>query len=44
MGKIEKAIKNVNMDQKTEWILCRYLGYHPIVEEIIYKQIIELSR
>ena len=44
MGKIEKSIKNVNIDQRTEWILCRFLGYHPIVEEIIYKQIIELSR
>jgi sirohydrochlorin ferrochelatase len=44
MGRIENSIKNVNINQKTEWILCRYLGYHPIVEEIIYEQIIELSR
>ena len=32
------------MDMRTEWILCRYLGYHQMVEEIIYEQIIELSR
>jgi sirohydrochlorin ferrochelatase len=44
MGKIEKYIKQVNMDMRTEWILCRYLGYHQMVEEIIYEQIIELSR
>ena len=44
MSSIHHSIQKVNTDQKTEWILCRCLGYHPILEEIIYEQIIELSR
>ena len=44
MGRIENSIQKGNIDQKTEWILCRFLGYHPIIEEIFYEQIIEMCR
>ena len=44
MNNIKNSIQKGNNDQTTEWILCRCLGYHPILEEIIHEQIIELSR
>ncbi|WP_256242424.1 sirohydrochlorin chelatase [Bacillus sp. V3B] len=42
MKKIEKSLEEISEDHVTEFILCPYLGYHPIIEEIIHEQIIEL--
>ena len=44
MKKIEKAINKSRNEGEfdSEIILCRYLGYHPIIEEIFNEQIIDL--
>ncbi|WP_338447799.1 sirohydrochlorin chelatase [Niallia oryzisoli] len=42
MKKIEKIISKKNMGQGPKYILCEYLGYHPIIEDILYEQIKEL--
>jgi len=43
MKKIEKMIKEISTgDFESDMILCPYLGYHPIIEEIFYEQIMQL--
>lgn len=44
MKKIEKSLKKISEDPTPQFILCPYLGYRPIIEEIIHEQIIELQR
>ena len=39
LNKISKAIKNIDVEQTVEWILCQPLGYHPIIAEIFHDQI-----
>lgn len=43
MKKIEKTIHKTSRGNGPDYILCDYLGYHPIIEEILYDQIIELQ-
>jgi sirohydrochlorin ferrochelatase len=42
MRKIEKSLKAISEDHAPAFILCSYLGYRPIIEEIIHEQIMEL--
>lgn len=39
MKKIQASIEKMNEGGGPEWILCSYLGYHPIIENIICEQI-----
>ncbi|WP_428908300.1 sirohydrochlorin chelatase [Niallia sp. Krafla_26] len=42
MKKVQAEIQKVKDDHGTKWILCNYLGYHPIIENIIMDQIQQL--
>ena len=42
MKKIERLIKAVSGAHDSEFILCRYLGYHPMIEEIFHEKITEI--
>ncbi|WP_338469445.1 sirohydrochlorin chelatase [Niallia sp. XMNu-256] len=42
MKTIQAAIGKVKDDRRTTWVLCQYLGFHPIIENIIIGQIYEL--
>lgn len=42
MKKIEKSLKAIKKDHAPEFILCPYLGYRPVIGEIIHEQIIDL--
>jgi sirohydrochlorin ferrochelatase len=42
MKKIEKVMNEMNYDYDSEWTLCDYLGYHPIIADIFHEQITEL--
>ena len=44
MKTIQTAIHKVENDHGKKWILCEYLGYHPIIENIIINQIYELIK
>lgn len=44
MKKIEKTIKKIDENHRSKFILCPYLGYHPIIKEIFYEQINELLK
>jgi sirohydrochlorin ferrochelatase len=39
MKKIQNTIEIISDEQGPEWVLCSYLGYHPIIETIICEQI-----
>ncbi|WP_394231801.1 sirohydrochlorin chelatase [Niallia oryzisoli] len=43
MRKIEKTIQKIKREHGPDYILCDYLGYHPIIEDILYEQISELQ-
>ena len=39
MKKIQASIEKISDSHGPEWILCSYLGYHPIIENIICEQV-----
>lgn len=39
MKKIQASIEKISDSHGPEWILCSYLGYHPIIERIICEQV-----
>ena len=44
MKKIQASIAKISDGGGPEWILCSYLGYHPIIENIICEQIDSLLK
>jgi len=43
MKKIERMINQMNTGQGPDYVLCEYLGYHSIIEDILYEKIMELQ-
>ncbi|WP_078546813.1 sirohydrochlorin chelatase [Litchfieldia alkalitelluris] len=43
MKTMEKKIKEINKDNSKEFILCNYLGYHQILEEVIVTRMLEVT-
>lgn len=43
MQSMQKKISEISITSKQEFVLCRYLGYHPKVEEVLLERIQELS-
>lgn len=44
MKTIQKAIEKAKNEPNAKWVLCDYLGYHPIIEKIFIEQINELLK
>ncbi|RFU62892.1 sirohydrochlorin chelatase [Peribacillus glennii] len=44
MNTIQQTIKNSCPDGEKEYVLCNYLGYHPLIGEILQERVKELSR
>jgi len=42
MKKIQAALGKIGDGEGPDWILCNYLGYHPIIENIMHEQILTL--
>ncbi|MBD8071274.1 sirohydrochlorin chelatase [Bacillus sp. PS06] len=42
MKTMERKIKNINKESDKEFILCPYLGYHQILQEVIIKRVLEI--
>jgi sirohydrochlorin ferrochelatase len=43
MQSIENSLKKIQKTRRQKFILCRYLGYHPKIEQAISERIHEVS-